>query len=1040
MPTQPNTTLADHGTQQRPDMDPLRSEDPKIVAEALSDLLARATGAELHDHEAEHPKNTLPNPGQRLEGTLQRMKQLVMHPSLQDNGLRGPVKQAIIVQEFTKPLTTALAHMGHINEMSALIARDNLLRNMHQQGLSAPGGIRELMERFPDADTATQSLAKPTFWLTLTAHPTSTNALSSLQAQRALLRAIDRYRDSDSTSTADIYKAMRDFVSVPVIPMKEGKAVNLTVPEETAQTLYALENIYHDVPHVYKRYDESLKERFTDYDPATLDLNIRFSSWGSSGDKDGNANVSADTTLHAMGMHRLAALRCYGKDLKDTTHEGLAPWAERIDTKQAALEQWVSEFNAAYESAPRETAKDGKPGKPHLSPEQFDAFSARLKDISQELDSDAFLRDINAAYSSSKDKSLLDLSRRARIFSFNFGRLEYRETALEYGRIAGLLIPGYDEIEESAREAALNELLALSPEALQARAKDMHASTQAAWGKAYTPEDANPIGYQTLKRMELARDFPDMVTDNVLAECQDTSNFLEALLMQRLAAKDGAAPKLGIIPLFEDRHALDKCTESVARAWANPHYGAHMESLGKVQQVQLAHSDNARRSGMPAARAYIYEAHQKLRELGAQHGVTMQFFEGGSQSDPYRGGIRSLTSTIKEFGIQDFAKFTFQGGDLLNYLNYTPSVMRLFTRIISHCAESIYKRDQQAAEPGKFTQRLAGEKEPNGVDPELDSMAIKSLKLTAIDYENRIYKDPDFNQFMKLIGYVEESSAGGAMSRGGKGRKGDHVDIDDMRTISFSETLQHAGITPTWIGAANLNTHLYHANGKEMTPKTLHALYEKSPVFRDVTDRILFGLAKTDLDALQKGPAAKSPVVDELTSEYRRAYRLAMEARTGIPHPHIRKDKDGNDLSCTDLRDSVINEALPHLKDDLGTKMRYLGLVNEVKRHVLLTDQQVEDYHQALKTGGKNPEDKAYIEDRLENDASLRRLVHNAGDTVHHGRYLMADDNNYGLYRMALEKVRAEGATDTGAYQQGMDRYRENLANGNGKASGRVAA
>lgn len=1036
MSTHPNAVQPDH------EMDPLRSEDPKIVAEALSGLLARATGDELHDHESEHPKNTAPEPGKRLMHTLEQMKQLVMRPAsniMNDNELRGHVQRTILSHEFTQPLTTALAHMGHINEMSALIARDNLFRNMHAQGLSAPGGIRELMDRFPDADTATRALAKPTFWLTLTAHPTSTNALPSMKAQRELLRAIDRYRDGESTSTADIYKAMRDFISIPVIPMKDGKSVNLTVPEETEQTLYTLENIYHDVPHIYKRYDQSLKERFADYDPATLDLNIRFSSWGSSGDKDGNANVSADTTLHAMGMHRLTALRCYAKDLKGTKHETLAPWAERISAKEAALERWMSEFNAAYASAPRETGKDGKPGKPHLTPEQFDGFSARLKEISQDLDSNAFVRDVNAAYAASKDRSLLDLSRRARIFSFNFGRVEYRETAVEYGRITGLLIPGYAKMNESKREAAVSELLALSPQELQDRAQDLHASTRAVWDKAYTPEDANPIGYQTLKRMELARDFPDMVTDNVLAECQDTSNFLEALLMQRLATKDGVSPKLGIIPLFEDRHALDKCTKSVARAWANPHYGAHMESLGKVQQVQLAHSDNARRSGMPAARAYIYEAHQKLRELGAKHGVTMQFFEGGSQSDPYRGGIRSMTSTIKEFGIQDFAKFTFQGGDLLNYLNYTPSVMRLFTRIISHCAESIYKRDQQAPELGRHTQRLASEKEPNGIDPELDSMAIKALKETAIDYENRIYKEPDFNQFMKLIGYVEESSAGGAMSRGGKGRKGGHVDIDDMRTISFSETLQHAGITPTWIGAASLNTYLYHANGKEMTPKTLHALYKKSPVFRDVIDRVLFGLAKTDLDALQKGPAAKSPVVDELASEYRRAFRLAMEARTGNAYPHIRKDKDGTDLSCTQLRDTVINEALPHLKDDIGTKMRYLGLVNDVKSRVLLTDAQLEMHHQTLKTDGKSSSgEKEYAEECLESDASLRRMLHNAGDTVHHGRYLMADDNNYGLYRMALEEVRAEGANNNRAYQQGMDRYRENL--GSGKRSGRGAA
>lgn len=962
---------------------PLRATEQPKVAEWLTGKLIEATlaTASLTDVADKEPlgederaarKSQLEHLLKDMAAALHPNRSHVDDPESRKRNLRVALHNYFLPEE----LAAFQARLGHIEQMAGLVARDNLFTQMRKNRVPVAGGAEELLRdpgRFATAEQAVEALAKPVFGLTFTAHPTNVNGLASIKAQRALLQAIDDVREGRDTRTdaPAITEAMEHYAATPL--MHEGK---LTVRDETAQMLHTLGNVYDDLPHIYQRFDDPLAARFkTRYRPETLKLGIDLSSWGSSGDKDGNANVTADTTLEAMAQHKRAVLQRYARDLEPLTHPALAPWKERIGKALAAAETALETCHGHA---------------PFLPPQAWENATRAL--AAARLDKDAFIADLENAYAERKDGATLDLLRRARVFGFGMGRLEYRETAEIYRDITALFVPGYGDMDEPQRIAALNGLLAAPTETLQHTHAALLETIRNAGGKPYSSHDPLPIAHHTLKRMELARDFPEMVSHNVLAECQNTSNFLEALLMQKLAGKEGREPQLGVVPLFEEYQVLERAGGIMKDALTNPHYRTHVTALaardGKpTQQIQLAHSDNARRAGMPAARAYIYDAHTTLRKAVEERGVAVQFFEGGSQSDPYRGGVRSMTAGINEFGIHDFAKFTFQGGDLLNHLNYPSSSIRLFTRHISHAADVLDRQAKQQGAGDHARAVLNRRSVRRDFDPALDATATAALKRTVRDYVDKIFINPEFGDFLKSIGYLEETEAGSKTSRAAnRGAPSTEVDVEKTRTIAFAEAFEHAGICPTWIGSQNLYTYLCRESHKALSAKELNDVYKASPVFTDVVDRMLFGLARSDFtrltQALDKTPG-NSLMLRDLRLEYRHALKLAMQARTGQTLEQLGMRNLG-DAGFDTLRQLVVEKGLPHLKEPLTRGDAYLQQI-ECMRDIL-----------APNNGHAGEREK-----------HLRSLLHCAGDTVHHGRILPADDHTYGqllgCYEAALK-------------------------------------
>ncbi len=981
-----------------------------------------------------------------------------------------------------RPMLEGMLRMGQMYDLAGLVARDNHIDASRKEvlaGLKKPitGGIRsytnavraQFGKKLPEYETAVDFLNKPVFEVVMTAHPTNINAEHSILALHEIGQAAEKVRKGAEGREA-VYEGIRKWLKESPLPSTkndEGQEVpaNITVDDETSLIIEYLTHAYEDLPQIYKAYEKPLKELATGgkYSPLDLKLNARFSSWGSSGDKDGNDNVTAETTLRAIALHKKRILDLYVHELHAlhnlTGDETMTKWWGELEKQRQDIDDMLRNWPKT------------------ISPDEFDAMSARLAQYKP--DAKKLMKDLETFYeqqpegSDAKERAL-NMFRRVHSFGFHFARIEFRETAEAYERVVAELVPEYGEIvkeqhqakaslkavEEMQRagqmgnterqegyrrqlldsgfedaaladpqaliaqlHAAIEALEGRKVETLNAVLQDNHCARylQDKWdeikengpGRKYDLKDPMPITYHTVQRMALARDFPEMITANVLAECENTSNLLEAEFLQAASEKGGKRAIMGIVPLFESPEVMQRVDQVMASAYDNEAYRRHMSivadhlkemgfSDGKVtQQVQIAHSDNTRRSGLPAARALIYDAHTKIREVNDAHGVKTEFFEGGSNSDPFRGGLRAISAATNAYGLADMMKFTFQGGDMLNYFNYPGSVERLYTRNFSHAAKLLMQKELQprvlpnVAARNPYSAANATEHERN--DPEANDLAMAALTGTLEDYQHNIFHEDTMGHFL----YVTKDDHGNISSRKSKRPVASAVPVDgeeasvdpqNIRTITFSESFQHAGVVPTWLGSLHLEDALkeelqkpgkevwriHYMNGAEghaLKPELYRELYVRSGVFRDVIDRMAFGVAMSNMDQVEvvyPDLANDKFVQERLKPEYREAARLAYLGLGGPERGEAAPDFEHDDFAT--IRDAI-RAKLFHAQGVMEHKSNFMDVAQTIKRTV----------------------GKLFAEGKMgagDYDWGMS-LSHAAIDTVTHGRMLAFDDPTY---------------------------------------------
>lgn len=1004
---------------------PSYSPDQRTLARELSDHLIEAVRENAHSARIDLG-------GAKVADGLRQLRDLVWPDSqgsetLGDReALRGQMQAVLSGMESPKAQTQLLeayARMGHLYEIAGLSARDGLFQHLKRNHQPVPGGAQEFVDSRKESLAQTiEALNKPVFEVTMTQHPTNINSLASIKKQREIGRLIH------SKDARELKEAIRAYAEEPLLQQEAGRDVNFTVRDETQMVLHYLNNLYDDLPAAYREYDNALAQKASrtreTYDPLALNLQLRIGSWGSSGDKDGNNNVSADTTLEAIALHRQAILTRYAEDLGEIC-EKAAPSATTTALR-TQLQEIIKNKTIADGIAHTFEQKWEKQKYPSLTPKEFDDISALL--ASTAFDAKKLEKTLEEAARTpalmNVRQPLIDLTRRVRIFGDRFAKIEYRETADVYERVVDVLLPKYAGASKQEKISRLKTVLEKGAAAELYQAAKDHIHQGAC--RPYSLHDPLPIAYHSFKRMELARDHAGMIQDHVLAECQGAHNIMELLLLQRaVTGTNGRRAMLGEIPLFEEKDTISNVRGIMEDVLKEPAYLAHLKELAQArgysgdvpQQIQIAHSDNARRISLPGARAYIHEAHAKYRELigvlnenknvrDALGGMALkaQFFEGGSISDAYRNGVRAVSASVNAFRLHDFAKFTFQGGDLLNYFNQTGSIVRMLTRHFTHQAEALAGGAAQGN--GKYR-----------VDVPKNMAAISALKQAYDDYDKE-FTTERMGTLLAALDYDRETKAGNRGSRAAaragfasaKTEVGAVVPIDvkRVRTIAFSEGAQHMAIVPSFFGMNEFEKHLSEAMGEPLTPKLIKELYDHAPVFKDVIDRVAYGAAYTDLwtnlnanpnitrieTPEDKGGAKVilgknafdrknfSDYVNDINKAYRVTATLAHQALTGLGNnrvssSHVERIGKGEQTDIT----TMLMDDLERIRPIMADKTRYREFLIEAKRSVLAPENQA-------KAGF---DEEAY--------GHARGVVHAGIDTVVHGRVLEADDPRYGQFR-----------------------------------------
>lgn len=1037
------------------------------------------------------------------------------------------------------------AKLGHIHEISALLARQNFFATKDEIRDRRPvkaGNTDEqsteyyIDHNFSSVQEAVEQLNKPVFEATFTAHPTNNNTLTLTNAVRALGKAsttlveresaerpngrqgIISHEEALMTADATFKKAMADFIAAPLVPINEkGEDINLTVRDETEQMLTSMHNIYEDLGEVYRYFDHTLYDKAaktnTSYDPLSLKLGIRLRSWGSSGDKDGNKNVNADTTLEAAYMHTIAAVSSYSEDMQKLNIPELQGWEAILKKLQAKL--ILTQDNIAH-------YRERKLPLPEAT---FDEYSATLAQLTPDIKAlqivvENVYRDMqptNKEQAQKKDDLLLFV-RRMHTFGPHMGKLEYRETSEEFGRIIGLIDPEYkklidenkvllEKLDEHKQRISKGEVGTLTEEEIDSlharrneiegeRSRRMTALLQSghayemlgkirghivaegqghnfdAGGNPYAKDEA--IAYHTIKRLELIRENPGLACNHVLAECQGLSNKLELQFLMEALSTPAKKLTMGIIPLYEDPDVMQKIKQIEKKSYSNPEYRRHLQEVAvthpeeamngePTQQIQLAHSDNRRRGGPSAAVGFIDQGHRDARSAGAEAEppVHVRFYEGGSLSDAFRNGVRAVSAMVNEFGLAQYTKQTFQGIDLYNYFSLPHSTHRLFSRGITHGAKHY------------------DDPVPNidiDNDP-INYLAVKTLQGTLGDYETNVFQTDRIGIILAGTGFGgnQELAGGNVGSRGQRDTSKIFADIsaptvepshrfaimphtvqlggfirvkavnpDKIRTINFSEILAQAGVNPTWLGTRTIEENVQKyvdetlqrletkqghltPNEKQLqillrdekekdnkgrpSAKLMHFLYSHSAAFKEVIDRMAFGICMSNLDALDAlyPQLAATEEMGRLKQEYVKAGQTVLDAMSGGHHSidHHMSRIFNSEMAEHDIPDSEVNkvraavahsEAMQRLELTFMRKRNYLEFLNFFKA----------DWKE------KHPEE-------INAPTHLVRITHDAMDTALYGRIPLADDPRYADLQSSLPRGR-RGYMALPAHGEGMER------------------
>jgi phosphoenolpyruvate carboxylase len=795
-----------------------------------------------------------------------------------------------------------LTRMKHLDILAGMQTHGEAMRKKLEKGEPFPGTPASLAQHCGTVEEMLRALEESSVSLSLTTHPTDNSSKEFMMARTSLCRAL-KERDSEALAAA-----MEEFARAPLLPQKDGVFARHSVTDEAETSLRALENLYRALPGLYADFDAALTrkamETGEEYDPAKLHLHFIPNDWAM-GDKDGNPNVNAYTTAYSAIIRTEMATRLLAENMGLVEDAGAAEWSGRLAECASRLQEAAPAFLDLA------TPPDAEATRHVFSLIQESAGTwAKARGAMQAL------------HERTEDETMhaqtLQILRQTDAFGPHMAKLEYRETSEEFTRIVSLILESqptpvacqridpqtgetslipYREATRGERTQLLTRLLqdGEAPELLR-NAASVIASGEGRHQDQKPYESDAAIAFHTCERLKLSLEFPDMVGMQILAECQGAGHMLEVLLLMQGLEKDGKKLALPIGPLYEAPEILENIYSIQTEIYDNPAYRAHMREVAEarpesmkeekyVQHIQIAHSDNFRRSGHKGARGNIEQAHYDAQKAAREAGpVTTAFFEGGSILDPARGGGRDQRAIVTQLGMKNY-KTTVQGGDFEVF--YHEDVARRFIgNLLTACAEQATQAEKQQTP--------------------IEILANEALKATIPYYQEKWFKPESIGLLIGNAGLGAEAELGYA-NVGSRGQRKKvafskvestelgAIDPANIRTINFSEVLQQAGVTPVLFGVADLERavaetvrrHGEEANGvvsldpdyrrlfemgdaPEASAQRLRSLYEGSANFRHTIDILAQGLARSDPGqiALTEPMLGNTVVMQHLEQEY----------------------------------------------------------------------------------------------------------------------------------------------------------------------------
>lgn len=419
--------------------------------------------------------------------------------------------------------------------------------------------------------------------LVLTAHPTQFYPGSVLGIINDLSRALSE----NNAALVNMY--LQQLGKTPFFKKQKP-----TPYDEAVSLIWYLENIFYSAAGKILSF---LRAQFPDaIDPNNPIITMGF--WPG-GDRDGNPNVHADTTVKVANALRGSIIKCYYLEIRKLKRRLTFKGVENV---LADLE--VKLYDNIF-VPDRNT---------NLSKQEM---IAALEGIRETL-----IYQHNGLFVHLVDNLISKLH----VFGLHFASLDVRQESSVHGKVLSTI---------AAREGVLPEQYASMTES--EKIDVLTHVTQPANTELY-----NDITEDTLRTVQAIQSIqelngPEGCSRYIISQCNCALNVMEVYGLFLLGGWKKETLTIDIVPLFETVDDLQRAAEIMKALYENEDYKAHLKRRKNLQTIMVGFSDGTKDGGYLMANFSIYKAKEELTGISRQYGVDVVFFDGRG-GPPARGG------------------------------------------------------------------------------------------------------------------------------------------------------------------------------------------------------------------------------------------------------------------------------------------------------------------------------------------------------------------------------------------------------------------
>ncbi len=803
----------------------------------------------------------------------------------------------------------------------------NIRRQKAEQGGHFwPGSFHDtlltLKESGVSADKLQVLLNELLYLPVLTAHPSEVKRRTVKSALRNIFLSLKMLGDNPIKGYFHDEAVKRLQCQIQMLwKTDEVRAHKLDVADEIDAGLFFFPlSLFEATTRVYRNFERSISDVYGEEVARQIRIPsfLNFGSW-IGGDRDGNPNVTSETTVLALRMQAHTILQEYVRRLDElrgqlSHSDGFCELSEAfinsLEMDRTILGSTAHELEKPYLQEPYRhklalmkyrmectllNVQQHLHGKPDLpNRHAYQGITAFLDD----------LRVIHASLVGHGDSAIAalelhDLIRLAETFGFHLMQLDVRQESTRHSEAVAEILGAALQVDYMALDEC--QRIDLLSEAITVPGGLMFDITTLSSTSRNTLET-----FEVMARMR--REIgPDCFGNYVISMTHHASHIMEVML---LAAQSGLVGRvgghwhchIGVSPLFETIDDLNRIEEVLSRLFDTPVYRELLRVSGDSQEIMLGYSDSCKDGGILASSWGLSRAQRQIIAIVEQHGLKCRLFHGRGGTVG-RGGGPTHEAILAQppDTVRGQIKFTEQGEVLFyRYNNMETAVYELtmgVTGLLKASVSLVQPVQSDRSEDLAVMDDLA----------QIGEQGYRALTEHSLGFLDYFYEATPTSEMGGLnIG-----------SRPSHRKKGDRSK-NSVRAIGWVFSWAQSRQTfPAWYGIG-LSLSKW-CEGKPERLEKLQEMYRDWPFFRNLLSNAQMALSKSDMNIAKE---YASLCIDPETSQ--RVHGLiANEHKLSVDW-----------ILKVANTDRLLSEN-PALSDSLHRREAYLGPLNYLQVYLL---------------------------------------------------------------------------------------------------------